>query len=277
MTTTKSTQPRRYRRVLSIAGSDSGGGAGIQADIKTISALGGYAMTAVTALTAQNTTGVTDIHPVPVEFAAAQIDAVLSDIGADAVKIGMLYSAELIETVASALRRHEAANIVLDPVMVAQSGDRLLQDDAVEALLSELVPLSTVLTPNLPEAEVLLGSSIDGADQMADAARRLARSGCRSVLIKGGHGATSASDDLLYLATEDRMLWLNAGRIETKNTHGTGCTLSSAVAALLAAGESIEEAVRHAKAFITEAIRSGAHYVTGKGHGPVHHFHSFWE
>jgi hydroxymethylpyrimidine/phosphomethylpyrimidine kinase len=269
--------PKRYRTVLSIAGSDSGGGAGIQADIKTISALGGFAMTAITALTAQNTTGVTGIHPVPVEFAAAQIDAVLSDIGADAVKIGMLYSAELIEAVASALRRHGAANIVLDPVMVAQSGDRLLQDDAVEALLSELIPLATVLTPNLPEAEVLLGSAIDGAEQMADAARRLARSGCRSVLIKGGHGETGASDDLLYLAEKDRMLWLKAGRIETKNTHGTGCTLSSAVAAQLAAGESIEGAVRSAKAYITEAIRSGARYAIGNGHGPVHHFHPFWK
>jgi hydroxymethylpyrimidine/phosphomethylpyrimidine kinase len=161
--------------------------------------------------------------------------------------------------------------------MVAQSGDRLLQDDAVEALLSELVPLATVLTPNLPEAEVLLGGSIDGADQMAGAARRLARSGCRSVLIKGGHGATGASDDLLYLAKEDRILWLKAERIDTKNTHGTGCTLSSAVAALLAAGENIEGAVRSAKAYITEAIRSGARYGIGNGHGPVHHFHAFWK
>jgi hydroxymethylpyrimidine/phosphomethylpyrimidine kinase len=270
-----SSTPKRYRPVLAIAGSDSGGGAGIQADIKTISALGGYAMTAVTALTAQNTTGVTGIHPVPVEFAAAQIDAVLSDIGADAVKIGMLYSAELIETVASALQRHGAANIVLDPVMVAQSGDRLLQDDAVEALRSELVPLATVLTPNLPEAEVLLARTISGREQMEEAARSLAKLGCQSVLLKGGHGESGRSDDLLFLGEEGRLLWLETERIDTKNTHGTGCTLSSAVAALLAAGQGIEEAVRQAKAYITEAIRAGAAYHIGAGHGPVNHFHRF--
>ena len=267
---------KQYRTVLSIAGSDSGGGAGIQADIKTISALGAYAMTAVTALTAQNTRGVSGIHPVPVEFAEAQIDAVLSDIGADAVKIGMLYSAELIRTVSRSLKRHRAVNIVLDPVMVAQSGDRLLQDDAVDALISELVPLAAVLTPNLPEAEVLLARPVSGARQMAAAARDLAVFGCGSVLLKGGHEKTVQSDDLLYLAAEDRTVWLRAGRIETENTHGTGCTLSSAVAALLAAGLGVEEAAGRAKSYISDAIRAGAPYRLGGGHGPVHHFHRIW-
>jgi hydroxymethylpyrimidine/phosphomethylpyrimidine kinase len=268
--------PKRYRTVLAIAGSDSGGGAGIQADIKTISALGGFATTAVTALTAQNTRGVSGIHPVPPDFAAAQIDAVLSDIGADAVKIGMLYSAELIRTVSGALRRHKAVNIVLDPVMVAQSGDRLLQDDAAEALISELVPLAAVLTPNLPEAEVLLSRTIAGPGQMEEAARSLARLGCKSVLLKGGHGGSSRSDDLLFLGEEKRLVWLETERVDTNNNHGTGCTLSSAVAALLAAGQGIEEAVRRAKAYITEAIRAGAAYRIGTGHGPVNHFHRFW-
>jgi hydroxymethylpyrimidine/phosphomethylpyrimidine kinase len=268
--------PKRYRTVLAIAGSDSSGGAGIQADIKTISALGGYAMTAITALTAQNTRSVTGIFPVPPPFAEAQIDAVFSDIGADAVKIGMLYSAELIRTVSRALRRHDAVNIVLDPVMVAQSGDRLLQDDAAEALITELLPLAAVLTPNLPEAEVLLSRTISGREQMEEAAKALAGLGCQSVLLKGGHGGSAHSDDLLFLGEEKRLLWLKTERIDTKNTHGTGCTLSSAVAALLAAGQDIQEAVRRAKAYITEAIRTGAAYRIGAGHGPVNHFHRFW-
>ncbi len=268
--------PHRYRTVLAVAGSDSGGGAGIQADIKTISALGGYAMTAVTALTAQNTTAVTAIHPVPPAFAEAQIDAVLGDIGADAVKIGMLYSAELIGVVARALKRHKAANIVLDPVMVAQSGDRLLKEDAVEALVAELLPLATVVTPNLPEAGMLLKRSVSGRRQMEAAAADLGRLGCKSVLIKGGHGETEASDDLLFLAGQQRRVWFETERIETANTHGTGCTLSSAVAALLAAGDGIEEAVAGAKKYITDAIRAGAGYRIGKGHGPVHHFHRIW-
>lgn len=276
MKKTKSVEAPCYRRVLSIAGSDSGGGAGIQADIKTISALGCFAMTAITALTAQNTQGVTGIHPVPPEFAADQIDAVLSDIGADAVKIGMLYSAELIAVVARELRRHRAENIVVDPVMVAQSGDRLLQNDAVEAIAAELFPLAAVVTPNLPEAEVLLGRSISGPQEMEDAARALAGFGSKGVLIKGGHGASERSDDLLFLAEEGRMRWFAGRRIATKNTHGTGCTLSSAIAALLAAGEGIEGAVKKAKTYLTEAIEAGAKYRIGSGHGPVHHFHGFW-
>lgn len=268
--------PRTYRRVLTIAGSDSGGGAGIQADLKTFAALGCYGMSAITALTAQNTRGVSAIHPVPPDFAAAQIAAVLEDIGADAVKIGMLFSAELIHAVAGALTRFRVGRIVLDPVMVAQSGDRLLKDDAVGAVIAALMPLADVVTPNIPEAEVLLGRSLREPDELRTAARDLARHGSRSVLIKGGHFEGRESVDLLHLAAEDRFVELAAERIVSPNTHGTGCTLSSAIAAHLARGHGIEEAVRRAKEYITRAIAAGAGYAIGRGHGPVHHFFQYW-
>ena len=267
----------QYRKVMSIAGSDSGGGAGIQADLKTISALGCYATTVITALTAQNTRGVTGIHAVPAEFVDRQIESVLSDIGTDAVKIGMLFSVELIQVVAEALRRHAVTNVVLDPVMVAQSGDKLLQDDAVEALKRELFPLAAVVTPNLPEAAVMLERPPEELADLKSAATELADLGGRSILIKGGHSEGSRSDDLLYLVDPDRFVALSGPRIETVNTHGTGCTLSSAIAARLACGADIETAVRDAKAFITGAIEAGAAYRLGHGHGPVHHFHRFWK
>jgi hydroxymethylpyrimidine/phosphomethylpyrimidine kinase len=269
--------PRRYRRVLTIAGSDSGGGAGIQADLKTVSALGCYGMTVITALTAQNTTGVSGIHPVPPEFAARQMDAVFSDIGADAVKIGMLFSAELIETVAERLKAHSAVNIVLDPVMVAASGDKLLQDDAIAAVTAALMPLTLVATPNLPEAQVLTGRTIGSLADMRRAAQDLARFGCRNVLVKGGHRKGGDSTDVLYLADTDRLVDLGGSRIATPNNHGTGCTLSSAIAAYLARGESVETAVVRAKRYISAAIQAGARYRLGHGHGPVHHFYRFWE
>jgi hydroxymethylpyrimidine/phosphomethylpyrimidine kinase len=267
---------RTYRRVLTIAGSDSGGGAGIQADLKTFAALGCYGMSAVTALTAQNTRGVSAIHPVPPDFAAAQIAAVLEDIGADAVKIGMLFSADLIHAVAGELTRFGAGRIVLDPVMVAQSGDRLLRDDAVEAMTAALMPLADVVTPNIPEAEVLLGRPLRGPDELRAAARELARHGSRSVLVKGGHLEGKASTDHLYLAGEERFVELSAERIASRNTHGTGCTLSAAIAAHLARGMGIEEAVRAAKEYISRAIDAGAGYSLGRGHGPVHHFFQYW-
>jgi hydroxymethylpyrimidine/phosphomethylpyrimidine kinase len=267
---------RGYFRVLTIAGSDSGGGAGIQADLKTFAALGCYGMSAVTALTAQNTLGVAAIHPVPADFAAAQIEAVLADIGADAVKIGMLYSAELIAAVAGELRRHKARHVVLDPVMVAQSGDRLLKADAVKALTEELMPLAEVLTPNIPEAEALIGSEIRTAEDQERAARRLARHGSRSVLLKGGHFDSPESTDILYLSAEDRAVAFRAERIPSRNTHGTGCSLSSALAAFLARGEGLEAAVRRAKDYVDRAIRAGAAYRIGAGHGPVHHFFEYW-
>ncbi len=274
---TRGKPERTYHRALTIAGSDSGGGAGIQADLKTFSALGCYGMTVITALTAQNTTGVTAIHPVPEDFVAQQMAAVFGDIGADAVKIGMLFSAPLIETVARGLEEHGAANIVLDPVMVAQSGDRLLEDDAVQALATRLLPLADVVTPNLPEAAVLLGREILGLDDMRAAARDLAALGCRAVLLKGGHREALRSTDVLYLADGDRTVVLAGEAVETRNNHGTGCTLSSAVAAHLARGLELEAAVRGAKDYITAAIRAGAGYRLGAGHGPVHHFFDFWK
>lgn len=267
---------KTYRRVLTIAGSDSGGGAGIQADLKTFAANGCYGLSVITALTAQNTRGVSGIHPVPVDFVGQQLDAVLSDIGADVVKIGMLFSPELIMRVARKLQEYRVAHIVLDPVMVAQSGDKLLQDDAVAALKTHLVPLAEVLTPNIPEASVLLGRKISVAGEMHAAAIELAELGCRNVLVKGGHLQGADSDDCLYLGQERRIVRFPAVRVETRNNHGTGCTLSSAIAAFIARGDDVEAAVRHAKEYITGAIRAGAAFRIGHGHGPVHHFHRFW-
>ena len=250
----------------------AGGGAGIQADIKTISANGCYAMSVITALTAQNTVGVTGIHPVPVDFVEAQLDAVFSDIGTDAVKIGMLFSPELIASVAGRLSRFNAGNIVLDPVMVAQSGDRLIEDEAVEALKTRLVPLASLITPNLPEASVMLGRQISSRADLEQAAIDLAELGCENVLIKGGHLEDEDCDDLLYLKESERTVTFATARIETSNNHGTGCTLSSAIASGLARGLDMEQAVAAAKKYITGAIESGAAYRIGRGHGPVDHF-----
>lgn len=268
---------KRYARALTVAGSDSGGGAGIQADLKTFSALGCYGMSVITALTAQNTVGVRDIHPVPPAFVEEQMEAVLTDIGADAVKIGMLFSVELIETVAARLRRHGVRNIVVDPVMVAQSGDKLLRDDAVAALRETLLPVADLATPNLPEAEILVGRPIRTREDIEAAARRMAGWGCRAVLIKGGHAGDARADDWLFLTGEDRMERFGADRVPTRNNHGTGCTLSSAVAARLARGDALAEAVKTAKAYIDGAIRAGAAYRLGNGSGPVHHFYRVWE
>ena len=268
---------KTYHRALTIAGSDSGGGAGIQADLKTFSALGCFGMSVITALTAQNTQTVTAIHPAPPEFIAAQMDSVLTDMGTDAVKIGMLHSPKVIEVVADRLTAHRVANIVLDPVMVAKSGDKLLRDDAIEALKERLIPLADVITPNLPEASALLERSVTTADHMAEACRDLARLGCRAVLLKGGHLEDADSSDCLYVSETDALVPLSASRIQTVNAHGTGCTLSSAVAAHLARGFSLSEAVGKAKTYITQALKAGAQFKIGHGHGPVHHFHAFWQ
>ena len=268
---------RQYSKVLTIAGSDSGGGAGIQADLKTFSAIGCYGMSVITALTAQNTQGVNAIHAVPPGFAVQQIEAVLSDIGADSIKIGMLYSAELIEAVAQALKKHSAQKIVLDPVMVAQSGDKLLQDDAIEAIKTHLMPLADVVTPNLPEASVLCDRQLTRWSDIESAAETLAGYGSRSILIKGGHGNERVSTDLLFIAAEDRFVTLEADRIETRNNHGTGCTLSSAIASYMAKGSDIEDAVQKAKTFMNQSIAAGAAYKIGHGHGPVHHFFEWWQ
>jgi len=269
-------EPKTYRRVLTIAGSDSGGGAGIQADLKTFSAIGCYGMSVITALTAQNTMGVTSIHAVPGVFVQQQMEAVFSDIGTDAVKIGMLFSVEIIEAVATQLKKYGIGNIVLDPVMVAQSGDKLLQDDAVEAIKTHLMPMADVVTPNLPEAAVMLNRKIRNADDLIAAARDLAQFGGKSILIKGGHLENQQSTDWLYLVGEDRLVVFKGDFIRTRNNHGTGCTLSSAIAAHLAKGLKIEAAVRAAKVYIGEAIRAGAGYKLGAGHGPVHHFFNLW-
>jgi hydroxymethylpyrimidine/phosphomethylpyrimidine kinase len=265
-----------YFRVLTIAGSDSGGGAGIQADLKTIAANGCYGLSVITALTAQNTLGVTAIHAAPVEFVGRQLDAVLSDIGADVVKIGMLFSPDLIATVAGKLQEYGVTRIVLDPVMVAQSGDKLLRDDAVAALKELLIPRAEILTPNIPEASVLLGRAVEHVSELPEAARELAGLGCRNVLVKGGHLEGEDSDDYLYLGESQRIVRLPGQRVLTKNNHGTGCTLSSAIAAFLARGETVEGAVHQAKEYITGAICAGASYRIGHGHGPVHHFWRVW-
>ena len=352
---------KTYPRVLTIAGSDSGGGAGIQADIKSISATGSYAASAITAVTVQNTLGVEAVHPVPVDVISAQIDCVLSDIGADAIKIGMLHSAEVVLAVRDALLRNRARNIVLDPVMVATSGHRLIEESAIRVLASELMPLARVITPNIPEAEILIGRQIKHQSELSEAARELSRkassgglSGSRasvsadspetadssgsviagsrasviadspeaadlsgsviagsrssvradspeaadlsgsviagltgnpsdaptanpsavrvSVLMKAGHLTDDRLVDIFYNAEEDRIVELPSARIHTQNTHGTGCTLSSAFASYLAQGYALDDAARAATEYIHAAILSGAEYQIGHGHGPVNHF-----
>lgn len=268
---------KHYKRALTIAGSDPSGGAGIQADLKTFSACGCYGMSAIVAVVDENTVGVTGVHPVPVEFVTGQIRSVLSDIGADAVKIGMLHSSELIRAVKSTLEEFDMRNVVLDPVMVATSGDKLLQDEAVETLQRELIPYVRVITPNIPEAEILLGRKIESQEQLPELARELSLDGRVSVLLKAGHLTDEELIDVFYDAENDCTVELRSQRLATANTHGTGCTLSSAVAAFLAHGYELTEAVRRAKAYIDAAIRAGADYAIGHGHGPVHHFHGFWE
>lgn len=270
---------RHYSRVLTIAGSDPSGGAGIQADLKTMSALGCYGMSAIVAVVDENTVGVTGVHPIPVEFVTGQIHSCLDDIGADAVKIGMLHSSELIMAVRRTLDEYPSMkNIVLDPVMVATSGDPLLEPDAVDTLRRVLVPRARIITPNIPEAELLLGEKIGSQDELPDFARRLsdACSGV-SVLLKAGHLEDEQLIDVFYNAETGRLLRLKSERLFTQNTHGTGCTLSSAVAASLAKGMEPDEAVTVAKDYIAAAIKTGAAYSIGHGHGPVHHFHSWWQ
>ena len=263
---------KKYNRVLSIAGSDSGGGAGIQADIKAISANGCYAASAITAVTVQNTLGVQAVHPVPLDILEGQIEAVLSDIGADAVKIGMLHSAEVVKIVAEKIKKYAIKNVVLDPVMVSTSGHRLIEESAVEVIKKELLPLARVVTPNVPEAEILIGRAISGECDFETVSRELADTYGVSVLLKSGHLTGDVLTDYFYNAEDSTLTLLPSKRVETKNTHGTGCTLSSAFAAALARGESLTEAARSAKAYIEQAIIAGAEYEIGGGHGPVNQF-----
>ena len=262
------------RKVLTIAGSDSGGGAGIQADIKSISANGCFVASAITAITAQNTLGVNAVEGLPISIIEGQIDAVLSDIGADSIKIGMLHSTEVVQCVARMLRKYAITNVVLDPVMVSTSGHKLIEDSAIEVLKSKLMPMVRVITPNIPEAEILLGETISKQGDLPGAARRLAEMYGVSVLLKAGHLVDDELIDIFYNRETDEAIELRARRVDTRNTHGTGCTLSSAFAAQLAKGLPLTEAARAAKRYINQAIIHGADQNIGHGHGPVNHFYN---
>ena len=264
---------QNYPRVLTIAGSDSGGGAGIQADIKSISANGCFATSAITAITAQNTLGVNAVEGLSIDILEGQIEAVLSDIGTDSVKIGMLHSAEVVRSVARLLRKYGIKDVVLDPVMVSTSGHKLIEDSAIAVLKSDLMPLARVITPNIPEAEILLGEPIEKQGDLPGAARRLAQQYGVSVLLKAGHLVDDELIDIFYNYETGEVAELSARRVDTPNTHGTGCTLSSAFAAQLAKGLPLTEAARAAKAYINNAIIHGAAYKIGNGHGPVCHFY----
>ena len=260
----------QYARVLSIAGSDSGGGAGIQADLKTLSALGCYGMTAITALTAQNTTGVQAIHGVPAVFLKAQLQSVLDDIGVDAVKIGMLHSPDVVEVVAWAIDHYGLKQVVLDPVMVATSGDRLIAQETVAVLVSELFPRVQLVTPNLDEASLLVQKNLSQIDELQPAGLELLAMGAKAVLLKGGHLQGDVLCDVLHQSGTDARVFQST-RIHSRNVHGTGCSLSSAIAAYLALGHDMHTAVEQARAFIRQAIASGAAVKTGEGHGPLNH------
>ena len=264
---------KEFKKVLSIAGSDSGGGAGIQADLKTVSACGCYGMTAITAVTVQNTRGVSDVHIVPARTVGAQIEAVLDDIGADAVKLGMLPTEACIEEVARLIGKYRIGQVVADPVMVATSGDRLIDEAAARAILRLIFPLAALVTPNIPEAEFITGMKIASEADFPEAAARIRSLGARAVLLKAGH--LSGPRLCEYLFTDDGCTTYRYERIDTPNTHGTGCTLSSAIASFLALGHALPEAVRRAEDYVHGAILGGREYRIGHGHGPVHHFHRF--
>ncbi len=267
------TSTQHYPRLLTIAGSDSGGGAGIQADLKTFAALGCYGMTAITAITAQNTVGVRAIHGIPAEMLKAQIEAVVEDIGVDAVKIGMLHSPEIVQVVAWAIDHFKLPHVVLDPVMVATSGDTLVGQETVQVLVRELFPRATVVTPNLDEAALLLKRNINRVEELDAAAQDLLALGANAALLKGGHLAGSEVVDVLAQPGQPHTR-LQSARIASRNVHGTGCTLSSAIAAHLALGYPLDVAVKLARAYILQAIAAGAAVHTGRGHGPLNHGHA---
>ncbi len=268
-----------YTKVLSIAGSDSGGCAGIQADLKTFSALGCFGMTAITSITAQNTVGVQRVVAVDPSMIYDQICSVLEDIGVDAIKIGMLGNSNAIEAVFAALSDNEGSPLILDPVMVAASGQALTDPEAIEVMVSSLFPLATLVTPNLAEVSLLVGGSVGTHTEMLEAASSLVPGKCQNILVKGGHLSGDTSDDLLYTfdGSKTSHQWISSTRVETRNTHGTGCTLSSAIAAYLARGYGLYDSVALAKAYIDEAITAGSQFCTGKGSGPVHHFCGQWK
>jgi len=267
----------RYKTILSIAGSDSSAGAGIQADIKTIAALQCYACTVITAVTAQNTQGVQSIHTIPADEIKKQLQSIVDDIEIDAVKIGMLGNIESIKVVVEFLKQHQLPNIVLDPVMVATSGDSLFDTTALEILKNELIPISNLVTPNVSEAAVLLDGETISNDTMRDSTVRLGLKYNVPILLKGGHMVGKDSKDYLFIDLDSEIHQLAAPTIDSQNTHGTGCTLSSAIASFLAKGMNLEQAVLKAKGYITQSIGAGKYLTLGKGHGPVHHFWEFWD
>lgn len=265
---------KKYHSVLTIAGSDCSGGAGIQADIKAISALGGYAASAITAITVQNTCGVTGIHPVPASYVKAQIEAVMTDIKPSAIKIGMINDVEIVKAIAESIKKYKPKFVVFDPVMVSTSGCKLIEDKGIEAIKKELIPLSTIITPNLSEAMVLTGDNISDAASMTAAGNKILESGCGAVLIKGGHLEGNDMCDVLCIKGENTPYIYTASKISSKNTHGTGCTLSSSIATYLALGETLREAVRKAKDYVHKGILNGKDVCIGSGHGPLNHFYS---
>lgn len=265
---------KKYPCILTIAGSDCSGGAGIQADIKTISALGAYAASAITAITVQNTCGVTGIYPIPPQFVKDQIRAVMTDIRPQAIKIGMVNDIQIVETIAQAIETFRPQYVVLDPVMVSTSGCKLIEDEAIQAITSRLMPLATVITPNLCETEVLLQQPVNNIEQMKDAANALLQYGSQSVLVKGGHLTDGGMCDVLQIKDESLPHLYSARKITSKNTHGTGCTLSSAIATYLCLGETIDKAVKKAKEYVYQGIKNGADIHIGEGHGPLNHFHA---
>ncbi len=265
---------KEYLCILSIAGSDCSGGAGIQADLKTISALGGYAATAITAVTVQDTTGVHAIHAIPPSIVYGQIEAVMEDIRPSAIKIGMINNAETAHTVATCLRKYKPYHVVLDPVMLSSSKHQLIADDAIDVLVRELIPQADLVTPNLQEAEVLAGHPIDGLKGMKAVTRELVALGCRAVLVKGGHLEGEMMYDVLHIAGEADSYLFTSEKIKSINTHGTGCSLSSAIATFLASGYALPQAVKYAKRYVTDGIAAGKEVHIGKGHGPLNHFHT---
>ena len=265
---------KKYACVLSIAGSDCSGGAGIQADIKTISALGAYAASAITAITVQNTCGVEAIHPVPPTYVEGQIRAVLTDIKPVSVKIGMVNDVDIIRSIASSLNEFKPKYVIFDPVMVSSSGRRLMDDDAIGIVIKQLIPETTLITPNLSEAEVLTGHSVATLEEMRQAAKELLKYGCKAVLVKGGHLKGGEMTDVLQLANREEPFLFSAQQITSKNTHGTGCTLSSAIATYLALGETMEKAVEKAKLYLYNSLDAGKDIHIGEGHGPLNHFYA---
>lgn len=267
---------KKYPVVLTIAGSDSSGGAGIQADLKTIEVLGGFGTTVITALTAQNTLGVKEIFPVPPEFVREQFEAIASDIEINAVKTGMLHSVEIVETIVECLKKYNIKKIIVDPVMVATSGDKLIQDNTIEIIKSKLFPIATVITPNLDEAELILNREINCIEDMKSAARALLDFNCKGVLVKGGHIPDDDLTDVFYSYEDENYYLLESKRIHTNNTHGTGCTLSASIATYCALGCDLKTSISKSHEYIYGAISSGANYRLGRGNGPLHHSFKFY-